>query len=154
MNTHAAYPMVIDLPDRTQARVRITHIVVTSDRGDEELTQLVSVPPVYELLDGTVIDLDVTIPDDLAAAGWFWFGSLLAKGDPQGAHVGVHTSCYPPPGWPAPQGTCFDSARRFEAAGAAHHERRVAERVAIAAKTKRPRRDAPTPVAIQTMMEI
>ena len=145
----AAYPMVISLPNGVEACVRIVQAMQINEKGGEVLTQIVQTPPQYELFDGTAIDLDVTIPDDLVAAGWFWFGSLLAKGDPAGAHVGTHTSCYPPPGYDAPQGTCFDSARRFEAAAVTHHERRIAEQVAVATKTRRPTYNTPQAAAVQ-----
>jgi hypothetical protein len=82
------YPMLLCLPGGIQARVRIIHVVETNDKGEQMLTQLVSAPPAYELRDGTTVDADVTIPDDLAGR-WRWQGSFLSDGG-----VAIFTGTY------------------------------------------------------------
>ena len=145
----SVYPMVIGLPGGAQARVRIIHEVVTNDKGEETLTQLVQSPPVYELRDGTTVELDVQIPDDLAAAGWHWHGSTLMRGQVGGPCIAITTDLHPPPGYTSERRTCIEVARSMEAHRAAHQETMLAERVAKATKTKRPKKDAPTPAAVQ-----
>ncbi len=147
--SHTVYPQTVALPDGVQARVRIVHTVVTNDKGEQVLTQLVSSPPQYERRDGTTVALDVTIPDDLLAAGWAWHGSTLIDGPIVGGHIAITTCTYPPPGWPSARGSCFDCARRFEQLRAERHARRVAERVALATKAPKPKNDAPAPAAVQ-----
>lgn len=144
------YPLVVPLPDGLQARVRITHVVEVNDKGEDVLTQLVQVPPQYELRDGTTVDLDVMIPDDLAAAGWHWFGSVLRwpASDPLRG-IGICTSTYPPPPYPSTRGSCFDCARTFERLRAEREDRRIQVAVAKATKTKPPKASAPAPAAVQ-----
>lgn len=144
--THPVYPLVIPLPDGTEARVRITHIVEVNDKGEETLTQLVQSPPQYERRDGTTVDLDVQIPDDLAAAGWYWHGSTLAL---DGGLLRIGTETYPPPGWPAPQGTCFDIARRYEV----KHSELEAARLARQTPATRVRRLVPKQPAGASVVE-
>lgn len=138
--SHTVYPQTVVLPDGTQARVRIVHVVETNDKGEATLTQLVLSPPQYELRDGTTVELDVTIPDDLLATGWFWRGSSLHwPADDPLRTIGIPTDGYPPPPYPSERGSCFDCARRFEAMRAERHEQHVAERVRKATKARRPR---------------
>jgi len=61
--------------------------------------------PQYER-DGQLLDVDVTIPDDLVAAGWIWHGSTLYRREPgdELRGVGVDTRTFPPP-------QCFEQAR-------------------------------------------
>lgn len=138
------YPLVVPLPDGTQARVRIIHVVETkkNEKGEQVqvLSQLVPSPPQYERRDGTTIEIDVAIPDDLAAAGWYWFGSVLRwpAGDLRG--IGILTSCYPPPPIKSERGSCFDCAREFERLRAEGEDRRIQVAVAKATKTKLPKR--------------
>jgi hypothetical protein len=100
-----------------------------------------SSPPAYTV-NGEPCAVEVQIPDDLAALGYFWHGSLLCKpGDQSG---GICTATYPPPGWPSPRENCFELARESERRRAEWAAQRVAERVAKATKTKVPR---PTPAA-------
>jgi len=103
----SAYPLIIALPGGVQARVRIVHVV----GEDGALTQLVSDPPQYERRDGTTVELNVTIPPDLAPH-WFWFGSALVSDD---GLLLVSTATYPPPGIESARGSCFDVARQLEA---------------------------------------
>jgi hypothetical protein len=149
---HSCYPLAIDLPDGTTARVRIVHVVEVNDKGEELLTQLVSTPPQYERCDGTTVELDVTIPDDLAAH-WFWFGSCLVE---DSGLVLICTATYPPPGYPSIRGTCFDVARQIEAGQRRRAERWIAERVAIVMKVKRPKTSAlpVEPAPVQAVMEL
>lgn len=150
MPHHAVYPMVVYLPNGTQARVRIIHVVETNAKGEQVLTQLVSNPPVYERRDGTTVELDVAIPDDLLDAGWFWRGSSLHwPADDPLRTIGITTDLHPPPGWPGERDDCFTVARRFEAIRAERHAQHMIERVAKATKTKRPKQDAPAPAAVQ-----
>lgn len=107
----SAYPIVVCLPGGVQARVRITHVVEVDKNGDPVLAQLVQSPPQYELRDGTTVDLDVEIPNDLAAH-WFWFGSALTSDD---GLLLVSTATYPPPGIASARGSCFDVARQLAA---------------------------------------
>jgi hypothetical protein len=148
--SQAVYPQTIVLPGGVQARVRITHVVEVNDKGKEVVTQLVSDPPQYELRDGTPVDLDVQIPDDLAAAGWIWHGSLLhwPTSDPLRG-VGITTDLHPPPGWPSPRDDCFTVARRMDQHRAEYQEQRIAARVAKATKAPKAKKDAPAPAAVQ-----
>jgi hypothetical protein len=111
----AAYPVCLDLPGGVRARVRIVHVW---DEAEQTLSQLVSVPPVYELRDGTTVDVDVAIPDDLRAAGWYWNGSLLTwRETPESCGIAVATCTFPPPGWPLDathMTDCMSQARVFE----------------------------------------
>lgn len=80
--------------------------------------------PIY-MLDGIALDIDVTIPDDLIAAGWFWFGSYLSRcADPTNpnAILSIHTALHPPP-------SLFAVARSL-----------AAPRAAVVATTARKRR--------------
>lgn len=64
--------------------------------------------PRYER-NGVELDLDVTIPADLEAAGWMWHGSVLYRREPGDdlRGVGVDTAAFPPP-------LCFEQAREIE----------------------------------------
>lgn len=46
------------------------------------------------------VDVDVTIPDDLARAGWHWHGTFLSDGE-----VGIYSGTFGVPG-------VFEEARR------------------------------------------
>lgn len=96
------YPLVLCMPGGIQARVRIIHVVETNDKGEQTLAQLVSSPPIYELRDGTTVDADATIPDDLAAR-WHWQGSFLSDGG-----IAIFTGTYG-------LAETFDIARRHDA---------------------------------------
>jgi hypothetical protein len=56
-------------------------------------------PPRYTV-DGVAIDVDVTIPDDLAE--WYWYGSFFCWNN---EGIAISTGTHPPP-------LCFDVARR------------------------------------------
>lgn len=60
--------------------------------------------PRYER-DGVALDIDVTIPDDLAASGWIWQGSWLRKPGPVG--VTIDTKTFGLPG-------VFENARELD----------------------------------------
>lgn len=137
----SAYPLTVALPDGAAARVRIVHHVVTNDKGEQTLTQLVSSPPIYELRDGTTVDLDVTIPPDLVAAGWAWHGSVLQLGQMGGPCIAITTALHPPPGFDDRR-DCFTVARSMEQHRAAHAEEMIAARVAKATKQPRAKRGA------------
>jgi hypothetical protein len=82
-----------------------------------------SAPPAYMLGPiGMEIPVDVVIPEDLAAAGWYWHGSTLAwnGGDPL-CPIGISTVVYPPPGWLSASRNCFEAARIVEQAHAVQH---------------------------------
>lgn len=98
---HPTFPLVIELPEPgNYPHIVRAHYVPASD------------PPAYRLdLIGMDLPIDVAIPDDLAAAGWFWFGSCLtwAEGN---FEYGIHTLVCPPPGWLyLPRENCFEAAR-------------------------------------------
>jgi hypothetical protein len=79
-----------------------------------------SEPPAYRLDPiGMAIPVDVIIPEDLAATGWYWHGSTLAwnGGDPLCPSC-ISTAVYPPPGWLSAGRNCFESARSAEQAHA------------------------------------
>ncbi len=68
-------------------------------------------PPRYAV-GGEPVAVDVTIPDDLVATGWHWYGSFLhVAGD---YPLFVATNTYPPPGWPGDRRDCFAVARAFD----------------------------------------
>jgi hypothetical protein len=82
-----------------------------------------SAPPAYMLGPiGMEIPVDVVIPRDLVAAGWYWHGSILAwnGGDPR-RPIGISTAVYPPPGWLSTRRNCFEAAHIVEYAHAAQH---------------------------------
>jgi hypothetical protein len=88
-------PLLLDLPDGVQAAYV----------PDSE-------PPAYRLdLVGMAIPVDIAIPEDLAVAGWYWHGSTLAHRD---GLLFIHTSAYPPPGWPSARPSCFAVARESD----------------------------------------
>jgi len=64
--------------------------------------------PQYER-GGQLLDVDVTIPPDLVAAGWIWHGSMLYRREPgdELRGVGVDTKTFPPP-------QCFEQARAID----------------------------------------
>lgn len=128
------------------------------------------------LLGGVPIDVDVEIPEDLVARGWFWWGSFLHQQlRPDGCGISIDTGTYPPPGWVGEKtitikgtddegrrfiqhierGTCFDAARKIEAT----HARMEAMRQAKPQKPAKKQRPAvpAAPVAIepeQMVMEL
>ncbi len=78
--------------------------------------------PIYAV-DGVLTAIDVSIPPDLAATGWCWFGSPLYQpypGREDGPGVGIATCTFAPPGWPSPYKTCFESAYEIERIHAEH----------------------------------
>lgn len=125
---HPCYPLVIQLPDIGNYPNSVRAEYVPG-----------STPPAYTV-NGEPCAIDVVIPDDLAAAGWFWGGSCLSwpSSDPLRL-VSIATCTYPPPGWTSERDDCFTVARQGEQYRAERHERAVAERVAKATKTKRPK---------------
>lgn len=73
-------PLVVNLPDGTRAEL------VPGSR-----------PPAYSLPDRADAGIDVTIPDDLAATGWYWSGSFLYQPWPErsdGPGVAISTGTY------------------------------------------------------------
>jgi hypothetical protein len=135
---HPAYPLVVELPELGNYPHSVRALYVPG-----------SSPPQYTV-HGEPCAIDVVIPDDLAAAGWYWLGSLLCwpESDPLRPQ-GIATCTYPPPGWCDDRETCFDLARQSERHRAEWRERRVAERVAKVTKQKPPKADAPAPAAVQ-----
>jgi hypothetical protein len=123
MTDHDAYPAALTLPGGT--------------------AHLVPGMAVY-LLDGVPIDVDVTIPDDLAYLGWFWWGSRLAqqRDDERLPGISIDTGTYPPPGVPALRGTCFDAARKIEETRARMTAEREAAALRKAAKKPKAKRVA------------
>lgn len=113
-----------------------------------------SSPPAYRLDPiGMNLPIDVVIPDDLAALGYYWHGSLLTRADQPG---GISTAAYPPPSWPSEREDCFTLARQSEHRRAGWRVREVAERVAKVTKTKPPKapKDAPAPVPELAQQEL
>lgn len=98
------YPIEIALPDGKRAQY------VAGSR-----------PPKYTV-DGELTAIDVTIPDELEASGWYWSGSFLYQPWPEprtaeqgrGPGVAISTGTFGPPGYPCDRQTCFDSAREME----------------------------------------
>lgn len=86
--------------------------------------QVVPAHPRYAV-DGVLVDIDVTIPPDLAAAGWFWFGATLTQTNGRGVYVGVGSG---PP-------VCYEQARLIEQA-AVDRVARQARRVPVRPTTK------------------
>jgi hypothetical protein len=120
-----SYPLVLHLPN---GRAQLVP-------GSAEAGR-----PRYEI-DGEPVDVDVTIPPDLAAR-WFWFGSLLSLRVPAGTPgISIGTGSYPPPGVESIRGTCFDAARRIEAESARIAVDLAEARARRAKRTKRPARD-------------
>ncbi len=84
-----AYPWVIDLPGGIRAELAASN------------------PPRYAAY-GEMTDIDVTIPDDLRAAGWYWNGSFLCwRETPESCGIAVATCTFGIPG-------VFIQAREFE----------------------------------------
>jgi hypothetical protein len=112
--------------------------------------------PAYTL-NGDPVAIDVAIPDDLAAAGWFWFGSCLAwpASDPQWA-MAISTATYPPPGWTCEREDCFTLARQSERRRAEWRDQRITTAVAKATKTKAKqlKHDTPVPTPAAVQMEL
>lgn len=104
--------------------------------------------PARYTVDGEPTALDVTIPDDLAAAGWVWHGSFLAQPWPN-ASISISTGTFPPPGWPSDRQSCFDAAREIQRVRAEHT-------AALAARPVKPTKKAkPAPVVlVQAAMEL
>lgn len=98
------FPLEIALPDGKRAQY------VAGSR-----------PPHYTV-DGEPTDIDVTIPDDLAEAGWYWSGSYLYQPWPEvrteeqgrGPGVAISTGTFPPPGYPSDHQTCIEAAYEME----------------------------------------
>lgn len=116
-------------------------------------------------IDGVPTWLDVTIPSDLAASGWFWNGAFLSlQGAKPGAcGISICPTTSPPPFWnvardgrvlvPGQFACCFLVARYLDVAHVEFGAQRIARLAATAMKTK------PAPVtrraaAVQTMMEL
>jgi hypothetical protein len=82
-----AYPLQLNLP-----------------QGDAHYAGLINGQPRYELA-GALLDVDVTIPPDIAGS-WFWHGSFLRLSTAPGeCGWSISTGTYPPP-------ECFEIARR------------------------------------------
>lgn len=142
---HPTYPLLIELPEPgNYPHIVRAHYVPGSS------------PPAYRLdAIGMDLPIDVVIPDDLAAAGWYWHGSCLAwpASDPL-RPMAISTATYPPPGWPSTREDCFTLARESERRRAEWAAERVAERVAQVTKAPKPKKTkrdipAPTPAAVQ-----
>lgn len=79
--------------------------------------------PARYTVDDQPAEIDVTIPDDLQAAGWYWSGSFLYQPWPEarteeqgrGPGVAISTALYGPPGYPSDRQTCFEVAQGMEA---------------------------------------
>jgi hypothetical protein len=125
-------------------------------------------PPRYAV-DGVEVELDVEIPDDLLANGWYWSGSFLYHpwpGSENGSPgVAISTGTFPPPGWPQepirvkgtddqgqpiiieePARTCFDSARILNSTReevAAWHAAELAKRAKKTSGKKRKKAEKP-----------
>lgn len=69
--------------------------------------------PCYER-DGQAIDVDVMIPDDLLAAGWYWSGSMLCNSWSNETGICISTGTYPPPPVPSSRGDCYTIAREYD----------------------------------------
>lgn len=120
------YPLVLALPNGVRAQ-----LVIGSGKADA---------PRYEV-DGAAIDVDVRIPADLTGR-WFWHGSFLRmRTEPGKCGLSIDSGTYPPPDWPAVRGSCFDAARRVEAASAAIHADLAEVTSRRAKKTRRSARD-------------
>lgn len=107
-----------------------------------------SEPPAYRAdAIGCDLPVDVVIPDDLAAAGYFWFGSFLTAGE----GLYIDTSSFPPPPFPGPRHDCYTAARNIE-------DERAKHAAARAAKPAKPARNAKPPsapaVLVQARMEL
>lgn len=149
MKTRDCYPVELHLPGGVRAQY------VPESR------------PAQYTVDGEPIAVDVTIPEDLAAAGWCWHGSFLYQpypGREDGPGVAISTGTFPPPGWPlvaspierkgtddegepkvetfVPK-TCFEAAYEMERLRAEH----AAFRAAKPAKKARAPKPAPAPKA-------
>jgi hypothetical protein len=120
-----AWPLVIELPEMGNYPhcIRAEYVPGSS-------------PPAYTI-DGAPVAIEVVIPEDLAMAGWFWFGSSLAwpASDPQRA-MAISTATYPPPGWASERENCFELARQSERRRAEWHQQREDSRAAKATKAK------------------
>ncbi len=92
------FPLQINLPDGAQA----DHVAGTSD------------PPRY-VVNGSPVELNVIIPDDLLDAGWAWHGSVLQLGQMGGPCIMITTALHPPPGLDNDRRDCFTVARSMEA---------------------------------------
>lgn len=107
-------------------------------------------PPAYTV-GGEPIAVDVLIPDDLARAGWFWFGSFLSKPYQNGVGISISTATFPTPGWPCDRQTCFDAAREIERVRAEHEAARLARPVK---PTKTKKAKAAPVVLVQETMQL
>lgn len=83
-------------------------------------------PPKY-MVDGQPTDIDVSIPDDLAALGWIWHGSTLFQphAGSDGPGVAITTCTYGFPGYADARGTCFDAARTMQRIHVEHEAQRA-----------------------------
>jgi hypothetical protein len=83
-------------PSRLRTPHGEAHIVIGSLQAGKARYQV----------NGEPIDLDVTIPDDLAAY-WYWFGPFLTRDTPPGTPgLSICANTYPPP-------RCFELAREW-----------------------------------------
>jgi hypothetical protein len=79
--------------------------------------------PARYTIDGALCAIDVTIPDDLVATGWYWSGSFLyqpwpgprTEAEGRGPGVAIATCTFPPPGYVSDRKTCFEAAYEMEA---------------------------------------
>lgn len=88
--------------------------------------------PARYTVDGQACDIDVTIPDDLAALGWIWHGSTLFQPHvgSDGPGVAITTCTYGLPGYADARGTCFDAARNMQRIHTEHEARRAGKVIA------------------------
>lgn len=96
----SSFPLELVLPDG------IAHYVAGSAEAGH---------PCYQM-DGVDLEIAVVIPDDLAAAGWFWWGSYLSWRDGEYMPgISISTGTYPPPnGGRYDRPTCFEQASIIE----------------------------------------
>lgn len=113
---HPAYPLVLVLPNGIRAEYH---------------------DGAY-WIDGEPTALDVAIPDELVAAGWYWHGSVLRQPAIDGDElrgIGICTSTFGVEG-------AFAAAREIQRVRAEREAARIAERVAVATKRPRAKRGA------------
>lgn len=149
----SAHPLIIHLPDQTIAElVAGTH------------------PPRYQL-GKEALAIDVTIPEDLIATGWYWSGSFLCQPHPPGMAPGmapgtnpgicIITSIAGPPGWdytadgrcrvPGPWPSIYQTARWFDERWRLHQAERAAKTEQPQKKPKRVKQQT-TPVAPEAVL--
>lgn len=125
------HPLVICLPDGTRAEL------IDGSR-----------PPRYTV-DSEERAIEIAIPDDLLATGWYWSGSFLcqpyAPGDTRG--ICIITTQAAPPGWdytpsgrcrvPGPWPSIYQTARTFDERWRLYQEERAAKAEQPQKKPKR-----------------